>query len=118
LLGVGVDTFFDPLTWVGIGMPTKLGRLLTMAHEAKQAGEVIRLDSPLAKAIAREVGQAKPSAQMVQKFLKQIPARGFSKEVASGQRSLLSLANPVGEGNIPLLTGPKVAKVLAPLDAV
>jgi len=115
---VAIDMAGDPLNWVSFGASSRLGRLLRMAHEANQAGEPIKLSGPLAKAIAREVGAAKPSAAMVQKFLKQIPAKGFSKQVASKERSLLALANPIGEGNIPLLTGPKVAKVLAPLDAV
>lgn len=118
VLRTGIDAALDPLSWVSFGQSTRLGRLLQMAHEAKQAGDVIKLDSPLAKAIAEEVGAAKPSAGMVQKFLKQLPAKGFSQQVASGQRSLMALSNPLGEGNIPLLTGPKVAKVLGPLDAI
>lgn len=117
-LRIGTDVAFDPLTYVTLGTSTRLGRLLSMAHEAAQAGEPIKLSGPLAKAIAKEVGAARPSAGMVNKFLRMVPAKTFSGQVASGERSLLSLANPIGEGSIPLLTGPKVAKVLAPLDAV
>lgn len=117
-LRVATDVAGDPLSYIGMGLNTRLGRLLNMAHEASQAGEVIKLDSPLAKAIAQETGATRPSAGMVQKFLRMIPAKGFSGQVASGERSLLSLTNPIGEGNIPLLTGPTAAKLVAPLDAL
>ena len=93
---ITADILTDPLSYIGIGLPTKLGRLVKLVHEAALAGQSIKLDSKIGRAIAKEVGAIRPSAQAIKTFGKRIPAKTISKQITTGERSLLSVGPPLG----------------------
>lgn len=132
---IAFDIITDPLSWVGVGLETKLGRLISLAHQAQQAAEPIKLSSPLAKMIAEEVsknpellkgvaaksnyikGQVQPSPNLIRQFNKLQPATTASQQVAAGQRSIATIINPLT--NEPLIkgfTGPLAGKIVKPLS--
>lgn len=116
---IGFDIATDPLSYVGIGAPTKLGRLLRTAHNLKMAGQPVKLDSKLAREIAKEVGAAKPSPQMINNFLKMVPGKTASTQIAKGERSLLSYGIPFGkqEKALPFIgTGKVAGAIVKPLS--
>lgn len=112
-----LDIFGDPLSYAGVGLPTEAGKMLRIAQEAKMTGETIRLDSDLAKAIARQMGASKPTPQLIKSFLKRIPAKTMSGQISAGERNLLSVGLPFGgEGAIPLLPKKVAGAIVKPLS--
>lgn len=117
---VGVDVAADPLSYLTFGTKTLLGQTIKAAYEAKIAGKTVKLDSQLARNMAKELGYAKPSPRSIREFFKKYPAPGktVTERLANKETSLISAnINPLaGEGGVPLLTGEPAAKLAKPFS--
>ncbi len=93
-LGIGADIALSPSTYLGIGGPTKLGRLAEIATKAERAGRSIEEGSKVAERIAKLAGEFGPEAS---EMLKLAPTK--AAQARSGQRALIKFAGrPIVEG--------------------
>lgn len=115
------DIVGDPLSYVGIGLPTKLGRVSRAVTGAKEIGQSVKLDSKIARQAAELFGAERPSAQLIKNVPKSLEGRPISEQMAGGQRSLLSLDVPGTDVNIPLPvlgTGKVAQAAVKPFEAI
>lgn len=111
------DLGTDPLSYLGIGETSKLGKVSEMIAGAKASGETIGLDSKLAEQAARLKGE-KPSANLIRTFDKSLASKSLPEQIRGGQKSLLSFNVPFTHIDVPLVGGEIGAKLSQPFSAL
>jgi len=111
------DVAGDPISYAGLGLLTKTGRVRRAISAAKTAKQPVKLSSSMARKAAELQGAPKVSANVIRKT----PELGktFHEQVKRGERALASFEVPFSDISFPLpfTTGPLAAKISRPLTA-
>lgn len=112
------DVVTDPLTYVGVGGATKLGKVAAKLGAAKAEGISVKLGSKVAKEAAALKGAEEATPHLIRKFPRSLEGRPLPEQIAGGQRSLLNLEIPFTNISTPLVGGKVGAELAKPFSAL
>lgn len=107
VLGFAANVVLSPTTYLaGIGTLTKAGKLFQKVSSLSDAKQTIKLDSDIARAIAKHYGEKTITPTLINRAVKEAKAfsvASLSQQTKMGHRALINIGVPFTKSEIPAL---------------